>query len=97
MTVRAPIDAPAPTDASAPIDTASPSVASGATRLDGSMPGAGGAAGISSATARANAVYGSSVRRTAHGGRSPAAPRITAEALVPASCAAYLLFETNVM
>src|SRR5438874_1020494 len=86
--VRAPMTAPAPTEASAPIETPAPSVASGATRLDGSTPGAGGDAGVNNATARAKAVYGSSVRRTAHGGRSPAGPRITADAFVPASCAA---------
>src|SRR5260221_563787 len=65
MTVLAPIDAPAPIVTNGPMDTSGPSAASGAIAVIPSTPLAGGAAGISSATARATATYGWSGRSTA--------------------------------
>src|SRR5262245_12360537 len=87
--VRAPMTAPAPTVTYGPIETSAPIAASLAIAARRSTPVAGGAVGTNSDTARANAEYGSSARRTAHGGADAsrvAVPRMTAEAFVAAIC-----------
>src|SRR4051794_28683604 len=87
MMVRAPTEAPAPMVTNGPIATCWPMLASAAIEVSGSIPAGGVDGGANSDTARANAVYGSSARSTAHaeGGAAPlAAPRITADARVDA-------------
>ena len=89
ITVRAPTRAPAPMTAYGPTATPVSSTASSATTAVGCTPVGSVDGGASAAAARAKARYGSRARSTTHGAVPPVGPRITADARVDATCAAY--------
>src|SRR6267143_2818348 len=79
------MDAPAPMVTKGPIDASDPMIASGAMALRRSMPRPGAAPRANIRTAWANATYGSSLRRTAHGAGGSSlesGPRMAADARV---------------
>src|SRR6185295_8156177 len=73
----------------APIETSAPRLAEAATSARRWMPLACDGRGENSSTARAKAKYGFAARSIAHGAASARSPRITADARVWRSCAAY--------